>query len=152
MNLEFKARREDNVITFIACSLLKENMVAGRSSACLSNQAEWLMQRSADSYTRTKVASDYRSYEQNASADWGKGVQKTKLLLKSLKGRVIAQAVSRRLPTAAARFRAHVRSCGTCGKKKWHWGKYYPSTSVSSTNSHSTDCSTLIIYHPGLVQ
>jgi hypothetical protein len=30
-------------------------------------------------------------------------------------GRVIAQAVSRRLPTAAARVRAHVRSCGICG-------------------------------------
>jgi hypothetical protein len=35
---------------------------------------------------------------------------------------------------------------------KWHWGRFSPSTSVSSANSHSTDCSTLIIYHPGLVQ
>jgi hypothetical protein len=34
-----------------------------------------------------------------------------------------------------------------------HWGRFYPSTSVSPANSHSTDCSTLIIiYHPGLVQ
>jgi hypothetical protein len=31
-------------------------------------------------------------------------------------GRAIAQAVSRRHPTAAARVRAHVRSCGICGQ------------------------------------
>jgi hypothetical protein len=30
-------------------------------------------------------------------------------------GRAIAQAVSRRLPTATARVRARVRSCGICG-------------------------------------
>jgi hypothetical protein len=30
-------------------------------------------------------------------------------------GRAITQAVSRRLPTAAARVRAQVRSCGICG-------------------------------------
>jgi hypothetical protein len=30
-------------------------------------------------------------------------------------GRAIAQAVSRRLPTAAARVRAQARSCGICG-------------------------------------
>jgi hypothetical protein len=33
------------------------------------------------------------------------------------KGRAIAQAVSRRLPTAAARFRAQIRSCGICGRR-----------------------------------
>jgi hypothetical protein len=33
----------------------------------------------------------------------------------STKGRAIAQAVSRRLPTAAARVRAHVRQCGIYG-------------------------------------
>jgi hypothetical protein len=33
MNLEFKARLEDNVITFIYRSLLKEKVLAGRSSA-----------------------------------------------------------------------------------------------------------------------
>jgi hypothetical protein len=32
-----------------------------------------------------------------------------------LRGRAIAQAVSRRLPTAAARVRVQVRSCGICG-------------------------------------
>jgi hypothetical protein len=31
------------------------------------------------------------------------------------RGRAIAQAVSRRLPTEAARLQAQVRSCGVCG-------------------------------------
>jgi tRNA U54 and U55 pseudouridine synthase Pus10 len=38
-----------------------------------------------------------------------------KLSCNPLKGRAIAQAVSHRLPTAAARVRAQVRSCGICG-------------------------------------
>jgi hypothetical protein len=29
---------------------------------------------------------------------------------------------------------------------KWHWGRFSPRTSVSLANSHSTDCSTFIIY------
>jgi hypothetical protein len=51
---------------------------------------------------------------------------------------------SRRLPTADARVRARV---------VWDlwWTKFSQSTTVSPTNSHSTYCSTLIIYHPGLV-
>jgi hypothetical protein len=28
---------------------------------------------------------------------------------------------------------------------KWHWGRLSPSTSVSSANYHSTDCSTFVI-------
>jgi hypothetical protein len=36
---------------------------------------------------------------------------------------------------------------------KWYWGRFSPGISVSSVNSHSTDCSTfIIICHPGLVQ
>jgi hypothetical protein len=36
---------------------------------------------------------------------------------------------------------------------KWFWGTFSPITSVSPANSHSTDCSTLIIiYHLRLVQ
>jgi hypothetical protein len=35
---------------------------------------------------------------------------------------------------------------------KWHWGTFSPSTSVSPASPHSTDCSIIIIYHPGLVQ
>jgi hypothetical protein len=34
----------------------------------------------------------------------------------------------------------------------WHWGRVFPSSLVSPANSHSTDCSTLIICHSGLVQ
>jgi hypothetical protein len=34
-----------------------------------------------------------------------------------MQGRAIAQAVSRRLPTAAARGRAQGRSCGICGEQ-----------------------------------
>jgi hypothetical protein len=36
-------------------------------------------------------------------------------------------------------------------RTKWHWGRLSLSTSVSPVNPHSTDCSTYIIYHPGLV-
>jgi hypothetical protein len=35
---------------------------------------------------------------------------------------------------------------------KWHWGMFFPSTSVSPANSQSTDCFTVIIYQPVLVQ
>jgi hypothetical protein len=38
-------------------------------------------------------------------------------------------------------------------RTKWHCGRFSRSISVSSANSHSTDCSTLTInQHPGLVQ
>jgi hypothetical protein len=40
---------------------------------------------------------------------------RTSSLLTILLGRAIAQAVSRRLPKAAARVRAPLRSCGICG-------------------------------------
>jgi hypothetical protein len=35
--------------------------------------------------------------------------------------------------------------------KKWQWSRFSASTSVSPTNSHSTNCS-MLIYHLGLVQ
>jgi hypothetical protein len=57
----------------------------------------------------------------------------------------IAQAMSRRLPTAATRVRSHVKSC-----KMWHWGRFPPSTSVFFANSHSTKCS-ILVYHPWMV-
>jgi hypothetical protein len=34
----------------------------------------------------------------------------------------------------------------------WHWGMFSRGASVSPAISHSTNYSTLIIYHPGLVQ
>jgi hypothetical protein len=42
--------------------------------------------------------------------EWGEAE-----VLASDAGRAIAQAVSRRFPTAAARLRAQVKSCGICG-------------------------------------
>jgi hypothetical protein len=48
------------------------------------------------------------------------------------------------------------RLVGICGlPENASWIRSTPScegTSVSPTSSHSTNCSTLIIYHPGLVQ
>jgi hypothetical protein len=48
--------------------------------------------------------------------------------------RDIAQAVSRRLPTAVARVQTRV----------WRWGKFSPRTSVSPANLHSISFSTII--------
>jgi hypothetical protein len=56
--------------------------------------------------------------------------------------RAIAQAVSRRFPTAAARVQAQVRSCGICGGQSDTGAGFFPRTSVSPASSHSTDCST----------
>jgi hypothetical protein len=68
-------------------------------------------------------------------------------------GRAIDQAVSRWLPTAAARVRARIWSCGVLWRTKWRWGRFSPSTSVSPANFHSTNCSTItLIYHLGIVQ
>jgi hypothetical protein len=61
--------------------------------------------------------------------------------------RAIAQAVSSRLSTTAARVRAQV------SWTKWYWGSFSPSTSVYPVNLLSTNCSTItIIHHLGLVQ
>jgi hypothetical protein len=40
-------------------------------------------------------------------------------------GRVVAQAVSRRPPTAKARVRSRVSPCGICGGQ-WHWDRFFP--------------------------
>jgi hypothetical protein len=40
-------------------------------------------------------------------------------------GRAIAQAVSRRLPTAAARVRAQVRSCGIRGERSGSGARFF---------------------------
>jgi hypothetical protein len=56
-------------------------------------------------------------------------------------GGAIANAVGRRLPTAAAGFVVN----------KVTVGRFSSSTSVSPANTHSTKYS-IIIYHPGLVQ
>jgi Zn-dependent M28 family amino/carboxypeptidase len=67
------------------------------------------------------------------------------------KGRVIAEAVSHRLPTAAAGFEPGSDHVGFVVDKV-ALGQVFSDYLVSRANSHSTDCSTLIIYHPRLVQ
>jgi hypothetical protein len=78
--------------------------------------------------------------------------KKTAVYIKAVpRGRAIAQAASRWLPTAAARVRARVWSSGICGGQNWRWGRFSPSSSVSPANLHSTNCSTItLIYHLGL--
>jgi hypothetical protein len=53
-------------------------------------------------------------------------------------GRAIAQAVSRWLPTAMARVRALVCVKWDLWWTKWLWGRFSPSTLVSTANLHST--------------
>jgi hypothetical protein len=68
-------------------------------------------------------------------------------------GRAIAQAVSRRLLTATARLQRSDLIVCDWWWRKWRWGRFSPSTSVSPANLHSTNFSTIsITYHLGLVQ
>jgi hypothetical protein len=60
-----------------------------------------------------------------------------------VKGRAVAQAVSRWLPTAAARVRVRAGMWGLWWTKR-HWGSFSPSTSVSPAN-HFTNFSIIII-------
>jgi hypothetical protein len=59
-------------------------------------------------------------------------------------GRAKAQAVSRRLPTAAARIRARVKFCGICGGQSGTRAGFLHVLRFPSAK-HSIDCSTLII-------
>jgi hypothetical protein len=61
-------------------------------------------------------------------------------------GHAVAQAVSRWLPTVAARVRVRA-ACGVCGRQSG-WGRCSPSTSVSTAN-HSTNLSIIIITRSG---
>jgi hypothetical protein len=42
----------------------------------------------------------------------------------------MAQAVIRRPLTREARVRAHFKTCGICGRTKWHWDRFLSYTSV----------------------
>jgi hypothetical protein len=67
-------------------------------------------------------------------------------------GRAIAQAVSRRLPTAAARVRSQVRSCGICGGQSGTGADFLNVLRLPLPIFIPPAASTLIIYRPGLVQ
>jgi hypothetical protein len=71
--------------------------------------------------------------------------------LNPTQGRAVAQAVSRRLPTATARVRAQVRSCGICGGQSGTGAGFLRILRFPLPILIPADCSTLIIY-PGLVQ
>jgi hypothetical protein len=60
------------------------------------------------------------------------------------KGRAVAQAISRWLPTAAARVRIRADMWGLWWTKRY-WGRFSPSTSVSPANHHPTNFSIIII-------
>jgi hypothetical protein len=76
------------------------------------------------------------------------------LIFTAVPGRAIAQASHRGEPGS------------NTGQVKWdlwwtklYWGRFFPNTSVSPANPHSTDCFIfiiiiiiIIIYHPGLAQ
>jgi hypothetical protein len=63
----------------------------------------------------------------------------------SRKGRAIAQAVSRWLPTVTARVRSRGLVKWDLWWTKWRWGGFSPSTWVSLANLHSTKFSIIII-------
>jgi hypothetical protein len=60
------------------------------------------------------------------------------------KGCAVAQAVSRWIPTAAARVRVRAGMGGLWWTKR-HWDRFPPSTSVFPANYHSTNFSIIII-------
>jgi hypothetical protein len=67
--------------------------------------------------------------------------------------RTIAQAVSRWLPTAAARVQTQGLVMWDLWWTQWRWGRFSPSTFVYPANLHFTNFSTITLdYHPGLVQ
>jgi hypothetical protein len=59
-------------------------------------------------------------------------------------GRAMAQAVSRRPPTAEARVRSRVSSCGVCGGQSGTGTGFSPSKSVFPCQFHSTGAPLLV--------
>jgi hypothetical protein len=66
-------------------------------------------------------------------------------------GRAVAQAVSRWLPTAAARVRSRGLVKWDLWWTKWRWGGFSLSTSVSPANLHFTKFSIIIITRAGTI-
>jgi hypothetical protein len=82
---------------------------------CMASKL-WVLHQMNETYCQTVPLSDAIS-SSRVTGTWY-NMHKTVMFcitLLYLQGRAIAQAVSRRLPTAAARVRAQVRSCGICG-------------------------------------
>jgi hypothetical protein len=68
-------------------------------------------------------------------------------------GRTVAQAVSRRLPTAAVQVRSRGESCGTGGGQSGTGAGFLRLFRVPLPVINPTNCSTIItIYLPDLVQ
>jgi hypothetical protein len=59
-------------------------------------------------------------------------------------GRAIAQAVSRRFPTAVDGFKPGSGHVGFCDGEKWRSGRFSPRNSISPANLHSICFSTII--------
>jgi hypothetical protein len=102
---------------------------------------------SCDIRGKIKQKSDFLSSAVTCDDDWvffyGPGTTWQSLQYKSTH-RAVAQAVSRRVPTAAARIRVRAGMWGLWWTK-WHWGRFFPRTSVSFANHHSTNFSIIII-------
>jgi hypothetical protein len=64
--------------------------------------------------------------------------------------RLLAQAVSRRIHTAAARVRAQVRSCGICGGQRGTRAGFLRALLLPLSILIPPTTSPFIIYHPGL--
>jgi hypothetical protein len=104
-----------------------------------------------------KLNKEEKRYWLSQLAAWSKVTNMDSLMWSLSKsttqGRAIAQAVSRWLPTAAVRGSNPGLVTWDLWWTKWRWGRFSPSTSVSSANLHSNNCSTItLIYHLGLVQ
>jgi hypothetical protein len=68
-------------------------------------------------------------------------------------GRVVAQGISVRLPTAAARVRARAKSCGICGGQSRTGAGILRILRFPLPLIQFLHCSTAItVYHLGLVQ
>lgn len=114
------------------------------SQTAIAFRGLWLMLARFDS----SITNDHATVPQNDLPIWCNFRDEGICMCSD--GRVIAQVVSRRLPAAALRVRAHIKSCGIYGRLS---SRIFLSPSVSLVISHSTKCTTHIINrHLGLQQ
>jgi hypothetical protein len=79
-----------------------------------------------------------RTERQRKTGDWNKWRNIWVMGYKGVDGRAMAQAVSRRPPTAEDRVRSRVSPCGICGGQSGIGTSFSPSTSVFPCQFHST--------------